>query len=61
MSRNLHGDPNQARKDQLIRQALELDGYTVIVIQKRYLDNPQATRLHLKTSAERWGRGRCET
>ncbi|HAV32787.1 MAG TPA: hypothetical protein DCX79_12355 [Planctomycetaceae bacterium] len=57
MSRNLHGDPNQARKDQLIRQALELDGYTVIVIQKRDLDNPQATRLHLKNISRALGRG----
>jgi hypothetical protein len=27
MSRGLHGDPNIARKDQIIRQAVELDGY----------------------------------
>jgi hypothetical protein len=56
MSRGLHGDPNIARKDQIIRQSLELDGYTVIVIQKRDLDDPQAVRLHLRNIAKAMGR-----
>jgi hypothetical protein len=33
MSRHLHGDPKTAQRDQIIRQALEFDGYQVIVIQ----------------------------
>jgi hypothetical protein len=51
MSRNLHGDPNTARRDQLIRQMLELDGYRVIVIQSRDLDDPEALRQHLRNVA----------
>jgi hypothetical protein len=57
MSRGLHGDPNVARKDQIIRQAVELDGYTVIVVQRRDLDDPQAVRQHLKNIAQAMGRG----
>lgn len=56
MSRNLHGDPKTAQRDQLIRQALELDGYTVIVIQSRDLDDPQAVRQHLCSIASAIGR-----
>ncbi len=56
MSRNLHGDPNIARKDQIIRQALELDGYKVIVVQSRDLDDPQAVRQHLRNFAQAIGR-----
>jgi ATP-dependent helicase YprA (DUF1998 family) len=56
MSRGLHGDPNIARKDQIIRQAVELDGYTVIVVQKRDLDDPQAVRQHLRNIAFTMGR-----
>lgn len=48
MSRSLHGDPRTAQRDQLIRQMLELDGYTVIVIQSRDLDDPEAVRRHLR-------------
>jgi ATP-dependent helicase YprA (DUF1998 family) len=55
MSRGLHGDPNIARKDQIIRQAVELDGYTVIVVQRRDLDDPQAVRLHLRNIAQAMG------
>ncbi len=50
MSRTLHGDPKTAKLDQLIRQMLELDGYTVIVVQSRDLNDPQAVRHHLKNS-----------
>lgn len=56
MSRGLHGDPNIARKDQIIRQAVELDGYKVIVVQSRDLDDPQAVRLHLRSIAQAMGR-----
>ena len=55
MSRGLHGDPNVARKDQIIRQAVEFDGYTVIVVQRRDLDDPQAVRLHLCNIAQAMG------
>ena len=55
MSRGLHGDPNVARRDQIIRQALELEGYIVIVVQRRDLDDPQAVRLHLRNIAQAMG------
>ena len=55
MSRSLHGDPNIARKDHIIRQALEVDDYKVIVVQKRDLDDPQAVRLHLRNIAQAMG------
>ena len=51
MSRHLHGDPKTAQRDQLIRQMLELDGYQIIVIQSRDLNDPQAVRLHLRNIA----------
>ena len=57
MSRGLHGDPNVARRDHLIRQAIELDGYKVIVVQSRDLNDPQAVRLHLRNIAQAMGRG----
>jgi ATP-dependent helicase YprA (DUF1998 family) len=56
MSRGLHGDPRTAQRDQLIRGMLELDGYTVIVVQSRDLDDPQAVRQHLKNIAQAIGR-----
>jgi hypothetical protein len=56
MSRGLHGDPKTAQRDQLIRGMLELDGYTVIVVQSRDLNDPQAVRQHLKSIAEAMGR-----
>ena len=55
MSRGLHGDPKTAQRDQLIRGMLELDGYSVIVVQSRDLDDPQAVRLHLKNIAQAIG------
>jgi len=55
MSRGLHGDPKTAQRDQLIRGMLELDGFTVIVVQSRDLDDPQAVRLHLKNIAQAIG------
>ena len=57
MSRGLHGDPKTAQRDQLIRGMLELDGYTVIVVQSRDLDDAQAVRQHLKNIAQAIGRG----
>jgi hypothetical protein len=56
MSRGLHGDPRTAQRDQLIRRMLELDGYTVIVVQRRDLDDPQAVRLHIRNIARAMGR-----
>src|SRR3954470_17085745 len=56
MSRGLHGDPKTARRDQLIRGMLELDGYSVLVVQSRDLDDPQAVRQHLKNLAQALGR-----
>jgi hypothetical protein len=56
MSRSLHGDPKQAQKDNMIRQALELDDYRVIVVQSRDLADPEAVRQHLKNIAEAIGR-----
>ncbi len=55
MSRGLHGDPKIAQRDQIIRQALEHDDYTVIVIQSRDLDDPQAVRMHLRNIAQAIG------
>jgi len=57
MSRGLHGDPNMAKKDHIIRGAIELDGYTVIVVQSRDLNDPQAVRQHLRNIAQAMGRG----
>jgi ATP-dependent helicase YprA (DUF1998 family) len=56
MSRALHGDPKTAQRDQLIRGMLELDGYKVIVVQSRDLNDPQAVRQHLRNIALAIGR-----
>jgi hypothetical protein len=56
MSRGLHGDPKTSQRDQLIRGMLELDGYKVIVVQSRDLNDPQAVRLHLRNIAAAMGR-----
>ena len=56
MSRHLHGDPATAQRDQLIRQMLELDGYRVLVIQSRDLNDPEAMRQHLRNIAAAIGR-----
>jgi hypothetical protein len=56
MSRNLHGDPKQAQRDTLIRSALEFEGYKVVVVQSRDLDDPEAVRRHLTDLAEAIGR-----
>ena len=56
MSRGLHGDPKTAQRDQLIRGMLELDGYTVIVVQSRDLTTPRRCRLHLRNIAQAIGR-----
>lgn len=55
-SRSLHGDPKQVQRDMLIRNALECDGYNVIVVQSRDLDGPVALRRHLKAIADAIGR-----
>jgi len=56
MSRGLHGNPEIDRRDHLIRQMLELDGYKVIVIQSRDLNDPEVMRQHLKNVADAMGR-----
>jgi hypothetical protein len=43
-------------REQLIRVMLELDGYTVIIVQSRDLDDAQAVRQHLKSIAQAMGR-----
>lgn len=57
MSRGLHGDPKTAKRDQLLRDGLELDGYTVVVVQSRDLNDPEAMRSHLSAVAAAVGRG----
>jgi hypothetical protein len=56
MSRGLHGDPKTAKRDQLMRDGLELDGYTVVVVQSRDLNDPEAMRSHLAAIANAVGR-----
>jgi len=56
VSRGLHGDPKTAQRDRLIRGVLELNGYTVTVVQSRDLDDAQAVRQHLKSIAQAMGR-----
>lgn len=57
MSKALHGDPKTAQRDQLIRGMMELDGYTVIVVQSRDLGDAQAVRQHLRNIAQAIGKG----
>jgi len=56
ISPNLHGDPKQAERDMLIRGALAVDRYKVIVVQSRDLDDPEAVRRHLLDIANAIGR-----
>jgi len=56
MSRGLHGDPNTAKKDHIIRQAIEVDGYKVVVVQSRDLNDPEPVRQHLRNIAQARGR-----
>jgi hypothetical protein len=56
MSRELHGNPKQARQDQIVRGTLEDNGYKVIVVQSRDLNDPQAVRQHLRNIAQAIGR-----
>jgi hypothetical protein len=51
MGRNLHGDPKTAQRDKIIRDALEIDGFTVIVIQSHDLHDPVILIQHLKNIA----------
>ena len=53
----LHGDPNIAKKDHIIRGAIELDGYTVIVVQSRDLTIPRLCGNTCGTSPRRWDEG----
>jgi hypothetical protein len=52
MSRGLHGGKDNQQMDQLLRQMLELSGYTVIIIQTKDLSDPEALRLHLRNLAQ---------
>ena len=56
MSRNLHGDPKRAEKDNLIRKAIELDGYQVIVVQSKDLSDPRVMSMHLDKIAKAIGK-----
>lgn len=56
MIRGVHGDPNEAKKDNILRQAVKLDGWTVIVVQSRDLTDPQAVRQDLRNIAQAMGR-----
>lgn len=51
-SRGLHGDPNVSKKDNILCQAIELDGWKVIVVQSRDLIGPQSVRQHLRNIAQ---------
>ncbi len=52
MSRDLHGNPETAKRDDAIRKCVELDGYRVVVIQSRDLDDEQAMLLHMHNIAD---------
>lgn len=48
MSRGLHGDPKRQKMDELIREMLSMNGYQVIIVQSRDLDDPEMMRQHLR-------------
>jgi hypothetical protein len=56
MSRHLHGDLKTAQRDKIIRDALEMDGFTVIVLQFHDLHDPAIMTQHLKNIAKAIGR-----
>ena len=51
LSRDLHGDPERARNDQVIRSWLRNNGYEVIEIAVSDLDDPAAMTRHFKRLA----------
>jgi ATP-dependent helicase YprA (DUF1998 family) len=55
MSRHLHGDPKTAQRDKIIREAMEMDGFTVIVLQAHDLHDPAIMIQHLKNIARAIG------
>ena len=57
MSRHLHGDPRQARSDDIIRRCLEIDGYKVFTIQRSELDDSVAMGQHIRNIAWALGKG----
>ena len=56
MSKHLHGDPKTAQRDKIIRDSLEIDGYTVIVVRFHDLHDPIIMTEHLKNIAKAIGR-----
>jgi hypothetical protein len=56
MSRGLHGDPKREKMDELLRNMMEINGYKVIVVQSKDLDDPEMMRNHLKHIADTIGR-----
>jgi hypothetical protein len=51
LSRGVHGNPERARIDRMIREQLEADGIDVIEIASSDLADPEAMRRHLKRIA----------
>ncbi len=56
LSAGLHGDPNRARRDAIIRGQLEDRGWTVVVIAASHLDDPELLVLDFKKIARALGR-----
>ena len=56
MSRSLHGDPKRQKMDELLRNMMEINGYKVIIVQSKDLNDPEMMRNHLRHIAEamRW-------
>jgi hypothetical protein len=48
----IHDEPANAQQDQIIRYALDEEGYRIVVIQTSALNDPQTMRLHLRSLAE---------
>lgn len=51
LSKGIHGHPNRQRVDQMIRQQLEADGWSVIVVASSDLSDPEAMVLHFRRLA----------
>ena len=56
MSQGLARRSEYGEEGHIIRQAIEVDGYKVIVVQSRDLNDPQAVRQHLRNIAQAMGR-----
>jgi hypothetical protein len=55
LSEGLHGDPNRARRDAIIRGQLEDRGWNVVVIAASHLDDPELLVLDFKKIARALG------